>query len=133
MITIDLHNMTLAEAKIKVMDGLANAYEHGEKVVRIIHGQGKHSEVFPVIKSFVRRWLGESDFARNHVELVFRGEDGSPYTKPNAGETIVVFREGLVKTTEIEIDDEEEYEARRNSKGIRADFLRKARRRNNRR
>ncbi|HEY8464243.1 MAG TPA: Smr/MutS family protein [Bacillota bacterium] len=131
MFTIDLHNLTLEAAQQRVIEGLNNAWQHREKVVRIIHGQGKHSEIFPVIKSFVRHWLEESDFAQEHVEMIYRGEDGSPYTKPNAGETVVVFREGIVKTAQLNPEEEEEYESRRNSKKIRAQRLRKARRHTN--
>ncbi len=132
MLTIDLHGLTLEEAKAKVKRGLESAYLHRESVVRIIHGQGKHSEVFPVIKSYVRHWLEGSEFARDKIELVFRGEDGSPYTPPNAGETIVVLRSDSAKERdiqEISFEEEEEKEARRNSKAIRADRLRTARRR----
>ena len=58
--TIDLHGMTLEEAKAKLEQKLCNAFQYGERVVRIIYGQGKHSANFPVLKSFVRRWLEES-------------------------------------------------------------------------
>ena len=94
METIDLHGLGLAEARARLPEALAEARARGERVIRIIHGQGKHSESFPVLKSFVRRWLEESDFARREVAIVFRGEDGSPYTPPNAGETVVVLRGG---------------------------------------
>jgi dsDNA-specific endonuclease/ATPase MutS2 len=134
MENIDLHGMTLAEAREKVIQFLEEAYQRREQVVRIIHGQGKHSEVFPVIKSFVRHWLQESEFAQQKVAEVYRGEDGSPYTIPNAGETIVVLKilgksEILYNSPLISVYDEEEREARRNSKAIRADHLRTARRR----
>ena len=110
---------------------MTNAFNYGEQVVRIIHGQGKHSEVFPVIKSMVRHWLEDSDFVRECVESVFRGEDGSPFTSPNPGETIVLlknhFKKGL--ESQLDYDTEEQHEARRNTKKIRADRLRTARRR----
>lgn len=134
MKTIDLHGLTLEEAKEKVIKGLEGAYLYQEPVVRIIHGQGKHSEFFPVLKSFVRHWLEESEFGQQKVVAFFRGEDGSPYTNPNAGETIVVL-----KTTDktgidynrslISAEEEEEREVRKNSKALRADRLRTARRR----
>ncbi len=115
---------------------MLNACKHGDAVIRIIHGQGKHSEYFPVLKSHVRHWLAESDFARERVETVFRGEDGSPYTLPNAGETIVLLKtDSQVRNSprQLEPDDEEEREARRNAKSLRADRLRTARRRSPRR
>lgn len=134
MNAIDLHGLSVAEARTKLETGLKSALASGEWVVRIIHGQGKHSEVFPVIKSMVRRWLDESDFAI-HIESVFRGEDGSPYTVANPGETIVVLKNGGTPPAEreLEYDPEEEWEARRNTKAIRADRLRKLRRRTPRR
>lgn len=97
-----------------------------------MHGQGKHSEVFPVLKSHVRKWLEESAFARERVVAFFRGEDGSPYTRPNAGETVVVLKgadSGPPATPELDWEEEEAREARRHAKGMRADRLRTARRR----
>ncbi len=139
METIDLHGLGLAEVRARLPEALAEAQRRGERVIRIIHGQGKHSESFPVLKSFVRRWLEESDFARREAAMVFRGEDGSPYTTPNAGETVVVLRggansEGASRAgkspdTSLTWDEEEEHEARRQAKGLRADRNRIARRR----
>ena len=137
METINLHGLGLAEARARLPEALAEARRHGERVVRIIHGQGKHSESFPVLKSFVRRWLEESETARREVAMVFRGEDGSPYTPPNAGETVVVLRGGTNARETLPAgslrDEEEEYEARRQAKGLRADRNRIARRRGPRR
>lgn len=110
---------------------MTNALDYGEQVVRIIHGQGKHSEVFPVLKSMVRHWLEESDFARENVQSFFRGEDGSPFSPPNPGETIVLFKSSIPKGVprELDYEDDEQYESRRNTKRIRAERLRTARRR----
>lgn len=129
--TIDLHGYSREQAQDKLADGLNNAFNYGETLVRIIHGQGKHSENFPVIKSMVRHWLEDSDFAREKVKSVFRGEDGSPYTPPNPGETIVVLKNPLRSGIKplMDYDEEEEREKRRNSKRIKADRLRTSRRR----
>lgn len=129
ILTIDLHGMSLSEARIKFESFMANAVRHQTKIIRIIHGKGKHSEVFPVIKSYVRHWLEESAFASESVESVFRGEDGSPYTQPNAGETIVVLK-GSVPYTDVISDwsEDEQGESIRNSKRIRAGQIRTARR-----
>jgi hypothetical protein len=137
METIDLHGLTLEEARQKVIEGLEGAHRHHEQVVRIIHGQGKHSEFFPVLKSFVRHYLEESEFGRQKVAAFFRGENGSPYTVPNAGETIVVLKTAakdgaLYEQPLISFEEEEEREARKNSKAMRADRLRTARRRGSR-
>ena len=135
METINLHGFTLEDAKKKIIQGMEEAYHHQEQVVRIIHGQGKHSEFFPVIKSYVRHWLEESQFGREKVEIVYRGEEGSPYTTPNAGETIVVLKRSSVSEINdsgplLTFEEEEAREARRNAKAIRADRLRNVRRRN---
>jgi hypothetical protein len=134
METIDLHGLSLEEAETQLEQRLSSAYQYGEKIVRIIHGQGKHSEYFPVIKSFVRRWLKESDFSKEYIESVFRGEDGSPYTMPNPGETVVLFKGADQKVGFAEEiswwEEEEEWDARKHAKGRRADRLRVARRRN---
>ena len=135
MVTIDLHGLSLEAAQEKVVCFLDGAYNHHEPVVRIIHGQGKHSEVFPVIKSFVRHWLEESEFGREKITVVYRGEDGSPYTIPNPGETIVILKipgisDLLESQPTLSVDDEEEREARKNAKAVRAERLRTARRRN---
>ncbi len=116
---------------MKLVEGLTNAFDYGEQIVRIIHGKGKHSDVFPVIKSMVRHWLEESDFAREKVESVFRGEDGSPFSPPNPGETIILLKNSINQgiTPELDYEDEERHESRRNSKKIRAERLRTARRR----
>ncbi|HEX7715141.1 MAG TPA: Smr/MutS family protein [Bacillota bacterium] len=134
METIDLHGYNQQEARELLERRLQNAAAYGERVVRIVHGQGKHSEVFPVLKSFVRRWLEESDLAAMLVAEVYRGEDGSPYTLPNAGETILVLKGAGTTYHEPQLnpDDEEEYEARRQAKAIMADRLRVARRRRRR-
>jgi hypothetical protein len=134
MNSIDLHGLSVEEARVKLEIGLKSALVNQEWVVRIIHGQGKHSEVFPVIKSMVRRWLDQSDFA-GHIQTIYRGEDGSPYTGVNPGETIVVLKSGQVQLIDPkqEYDPEEEWAARRNRKGMRADRLRKLRRQSPRR
>lgn len=131
IVTIDLHGYSCDEARFKITEGLNNAFNYGEQIVRIIHGQGKHSEVFPVIKSMVRHWLEDSDFARENVESIFRGEDGSPYTSPNPGETVVVLKNSFNKDLkpQLSYEEEERREARANSKKIRAEQLRTARRR----
>jgi len=130
IITIDLHGYNCEAARLKMIEGLTNALDYGEQVVRIIHGQGKHSEVFPVIKSMVRHWLEESDFARENIESVFRGEDGSPFSPSNPGETIVLLKNPANRgMPEWDYEVEDDYEARRNYRKIRAQKLRNLRRR----
>ena len=92
METIDLHGLGLNEAKMQLEKVIENAIADQLRAIRIIHGQGKHSEFFPVIKSFVRQWLRESLFAAENVEAVYRGEDGSPYTSTKCGGNNYCFK-----------------------------------------
>ncbi|NLM37480.1 MAG: Smr/MutS family protein [Firmicutes bacterium] len=119
METIDLHGMTREEAEDTLERRLLSAFQYGERIVRIVHGQGKHSAYFPVLKSFVRRWLEESEFARTYVAAVYRGEDGSPYTPPNPGETVVQLKGETAIGADEAIDwvaEEEESIARKQAK-----------------
>jgi hypothetical protein len=129
MNSINLHGLSLEEARVKLETGMKSALGNSEWVVRIIHGQGKHSEYFPVIKSMVRRWLDQSDFTV-YIERVYLGEHGSPYTAVNPGETIVVLKGGKERLLEPELerDPQEEREVRQNAKKMRAERLRKFRR-----
>lgn len=132
METIDLHGLTLEEAKETLERRLQNAFQYKERTIRIIHGQGKHSAYFPVLKSFVRRWLVESEFAREYVEIVFRGEDGSPYTPPNPGETVVRLKGETIIGEDEEIDwvaEDEEWDARKQARGRKARQRRASRKR----
>ncbi len=55
---IDLHGMTLAEAKPRLTDFIENSVRQGHLCVRIVHGKGLGSgERGPVLKSAVNRWL----------------------------------------------------------------------------
>jgi hypothetical protein len=131
METIDLHGMTREEAEETLKRRLLSAFEYGDRIVCIIHGQGKHSAHFPVLKSFVRRWLEESEFARTYVETVYRGEDGTPYTPPNPGETVVRLKGETAIGADEEIDwvaEEEEWAARKQAKAIKAQRRRSTRR-----
>ncbi|MGE5598252.1 MAG: Smr/MutS family protein [Bacteroidota bacterium] len=133
LLVIDLHGLSPVAAGEKLAADLAAARTRGERVVRVIHGRGKHSDVFPVLKSFVRRWVEESAFAHREIEAVYRGEDGSPYTVPNPGEVVLVLRGGGMEPPILSWEDEEEREARKNAKALRADRLRTLRRRGPRR
>lgn len=129
MLTIDLHGYTLEKVQSELETKLQNGLDHGETMVRIIHGQGKHSDYFPVIKSYIRRWAKDSAFSKEKIAMVFRGEDGSPYTKPNPGETILIFKTAILTTQpERSWEEEEDEEARRNVRRLRISKSRKGRR-----
>jgi len=87
-----------------------------------------------VIKSYVRNLLEKSAFSSEYVDSFYRGEEGSPYTLPNPGETIVMLKNDqrvskISQVKMLDFDEDEAREAKRNSKAIRADRLRTARRR----
>ncbi len=59
---IDLHGMTVAEAKPRLADFLQHSARHGRLCVRIIHGKGLGSgHRGPVLKMSVSRWLRQWD------------------------------------------------------------------------
>ncbi|MBE3577620.1 MAG: Smr/MutS family protein [Limnochordales bacterium] len=89
---IYLRHLSLAEAKQKLVQELTRAYQNGDLVNVIIHGQGHESEGAPVIKEFVRNFLESSEFARRYVYAVYPGETGSPFTAVNPGETVVIVK-----------------------------------------
>ena len=59
---IDLHGMTLAEAKPRLADFIDYCASQGKLCVRIVHGKGLGSgDRGPVLKSAVNRWLRKWD------------------------------------------------------------------------
>ena len=59
---IDLHGMTVAEARPRLADFIDDALRLGHRCVRIIHGKGKGSGARgPVLKAGVNRWLRRWD------------------------------------------------------------------------
>lgn len=59
---IDLHGMTLAEAKPRLTDFIEYSAMQGNLCVRIVHGKGRGSgDRGPVLKNAVNRWLRKWD------------------------------------------------------------------------
>lgn len=59
---IDLHGMTVAEAKPRLAEFIDRCARDGKLCVRIVHGKGLGSgERGPVLKQKVNRWLRQSD------------------------------------------------------------------------
>ncbi len=59
---IDLHGMTVAEAKPRLAEFIERCARDGRLCVRIVHGKGLGSgERGPVLKQKVNRWLRQSD------------------------------------------------------------------------
>lgn len=53
---LDLHGMTVEEARAEVEEFLQQCLRRKLKVVLVIHGKGKHSEA-PVLKNKLNNWL----------------------------------------------------------------------------
>ena len=59
---IDLHGMTVAEAKPRLAEFIANCARDGKLCVRVVHGKGLGSgNRGPVLKQKVNRWLRQWD------------------------------------------------------------------------
>jgi DNA-nicking Smr family endonuclease len=59
---IDLHGMTVDEAKPRLVDFIDNSVRKGHLCVRVVHGKGLGSgDRGPVLKSAVNRWLRKWD------------------------------------------------------------------------
>jgi len=59
---IDLHGMTVAEAKPRLAEFINSCAAHGQLCVRIVHGKGLGSgQRGPVLKRNVNRWLQQWD------------------------------------------------------------------------
>ena len=59
---IDLHGMTVAEAKPRLADFIENSARDGKLCVRVVHGKGLGSgHRGPILKQKVNRWLRQWD------------------------------------------------------------------------
>lgn len=81
---LDLHRMTLVEAREAVQTFLQQAHEHGQRTVLITHGKGQHSPTPARLKSYVFHWMAES-------ELVLAWHSAQP-KHGGAGSTYVMVR-----------------------------------------
>lgn len=81
---LDLHRLTLAEAREQVQAFLRQAHERSHRTVLITHGKGIHSPTPARLKSYVFHWLAES-------ELVLAWHSAQPQ-HGGAGATYVMVR-----------------------------------------
>ena len=59
---IDLHGMTIAEARPRLADFIENSVRTGRLCVRVVHGKGLGSgQRGPVLKNKVNHWLRQWD------------------------------------------------------------------------
>ena len=59
--TLDLHGLTIEQARHRLIDFLDACKQSGHRHVLIVHGKGFRSQSKPVIKPMVNRWLREAD------------------------------------------------------------------------
>ena len=77
---LDLHRVTLRDARIQVIDFLNTGYQHGLRTVLITHGKGYHSVTPGRLKSYVLHWLEEWDLALAlHSAKPWHGGAGATY------------------------------------------------------
>lgn len=81
---LDLHRVTLADAREQVYQFLRQAHEQGHRTVLITHGKGQHSPTPARLKSYVFHWMAES-------ELVLAWHSAQPH-HGGAGSTYVMVR-----------------------------------------
>ena len=94
---LDLHRVTLRDARIQVIDFLNTGYQHGLRTVLITHGKGYHSVTPGRLKSYVLHWLEERD-------LVLAFHSAKPW-HGGAGATYVLLR----KAPEASLRNREQY------------------------
>jgi len=58
---LDLHRVTIKDARIQLMDFLKTSHRHGLRTVQITHGKGNHGATPGRLKSYVIHWLEEWD------------------------------------------------------------------------
>ncbi|MFN3714966.1 MAG: DNA endonuclease SmrA [Alcanivoracaceae bacterium] len=77
---LDLHRVTLRDARIQVIAFLNDACAHGLRTVLITHGKGYHSVTPGRLKSYVVHWLEEWDLVlAYHSAKPWHGGAGATY------------------------------------------------------
>lgn len=85
--SVDLHGLTVDEAETAFDDFLKRAIREGKKGVLVIHGRGKSSPIYPVLKNKVAEWLNRSEWKYQIIAYASaRSCDGG------AGATYVLLR-----------------------------------------
>lgn len=94
---LDLHRVTLRDARLQVIDFLNDCHRHSLRTVLITHGKGNHSVTPGRMKSYVLHWLEEWD-------LVLAFHSAKPW-HGGAGATYVLIR----KATEASLRNRESF------------------------
>jgi len=92
--TLDLHGLSVEEAKEKIIKSLNWCINHDVDVLDINHGKGYHSSRnFSVIKQEIRRLLKKCDSIQAHGYKIVYGESDLPISLTfDEGHTLVVAK-----------------------------------------
>lgn len=78
--TLDLHRLNVEKARDEVSQFLNECRRFDVRTALICHGKGRRSESYPVIKSFLAKWLPAiPDVIAFHSARSFHGGTGSVY------------------------------------------------------
>ena len=84
---LDLHGLAAEEAREDVAFELRDAFDAGERCLRIVHGRGAHSPAGPVLKQALLEWLQQPPLAA--LVLAFAS---APPAQGGAGALLVLLR-----------------------------------------
>jgi DNA-nicking Smr family endonuclease len=90
---VDLHGLHSRAAREDVTFELRDAYEEGERCVRIVHGRGLRSPSGPVLKDAVVEWIQAPPLAA--IVLAFAG---APPAWGGSGALLVLLRRARTRT-----------------------------------
>ncbi len=78
--TLDLHRLNVDQARDEIVQFLYECRKFDVRTALICHGKGRRSETYPVIKSFLAKWLPAiSEVIAFHSARSFHGGTGSVY------------------------------------------------------
>lgn len=78
--TLDLHRLNVEKAREEVLQFLYECRKFDVRTALICHGKGRRSESFPVIKSFLAKWLPSiPEIIAFHSARSFHGGTGAVY------------------------------------------------------
>jgi DNA-nicking Smr family endonuclease len=78
--TLDLHRLNVEQARDEIVQFLYECRKFDVRTALICHGKGRRSETYPVIKSFLAKWLPAiSEVIAFHSARSFHGGTGSIY------------------------------------------------------
>ncbi|MGH8476364.1 MAG: DNA endonuclease SmrA [Methylococcales bacterium] len=78
--TLDLHRLSVEKAREEVVQFLHECRNFDVRTALICHGKGRRSESYPVIKSFLAKWLPSlPEIIAFHSARAWHGGTGSVY------------------------------------------------------